>query len=874
MKLFLTCSFILSLLIASGVQGAVLVDGDVTPSDPATWAADVTVVIGGNTGNGTVSVDDSDAATAINSEYCLIGGLEGTSGIEGTLSLSGTDVQWTTTMGLGVGIYGTGLMNITDGATMSVVGVEEEVEGDPGKASIGYAAGASGVVNVSGTGSTWAVNDDLIVGEFGSGELNILDGGGVTSMARLILAREDGGTDGTVNVSDSASTLSFTQGLVGARGEGAMYVTNGATVNSSAGIYAGVELGGDGLVEVSGTGSNIVIEANSHVGYKGTGTLNVSDGASLSLTGCYFGSQEGSNGTGNISGGSTITSSGVVMIGNEPSSTASVSVSGSGTQWDITSDTQVGRKGTGELNILAGGKMNSTTQVIIGHLEDGIGTATVSGAGSEWNMAYRLYLGSYGTAELAITDGGKVDVTSYAYLGYQGNSSALATVTGTGSELSVNTQLTLGHLNASEGTLRVTEGGTVYAKGFNIGYDYQLEAAGASGTVEISGAGSTMTSVGTVYVGRNGIGTLDVSEGASASISGSCFVGTAGNGSGTFTISGGSIVNSGGFSAAHDAETTTGSITISGTGSQWNVTSTGASQIGRKGSAELSILDGGKLTINNGSVIMGNFEGIGSGVATVDGAGSEWRVDSTLHLGNNGYGELTISDGGKVSIGGAVTMANGTASTSVASVSGEGSQWLLEGGLNVGDSSGGAAELTVTNAGLAKAASLSIGDNGYLNMSNGGTLALLGDSGYTFETLLYNIGSFDHLQWWNETLDDWQPMFNAASYSFNIPEEEYSFDYHTQGDLSGHYVLTVGTYVPDEDIPGDANKDGKVDGSDVTILAGNWQKGVSDGLTASIGKMVTSTTMVRSMVPTLRSWRATGSTASLRQQQPCRSQAP
>ena len=34
-------------------------------------------------------------------------------------------------------------------------------------------------------------------------------------------------------------------------------------------------------------------------------------------------------------------------------------------------------------------------------------------------------------------------------------------------------------------------------------------------------------------------------------------------------------------------------------------------------------------------------------------------------------------------------------------------------------------------------------------------------------------------------------------------------------------------------IPGDANNDGKVDGSDVTILAGNWQKGVSDGQTAS-----------------------------------------
>ena len=31
-----------------------------------------------------------------------------------------------------------------------------------------------------------------------------------------------------------------------------------------------------------------------------------------------------------------------------------------------------------------------------------------------------------------------------------------------------------------------------------------------------------------------------------------------------------------------------------------------------------------------------------------------------------------------------------------------------------------------------------------------------------------------------------------------------------------------------EDIPGDANRDGRVDGSDVTILAGNWQAGVGD----------------------------------------------
>ena len=34
-------------------------------------------------------------------------------------------------------------------------------------------------------------------------------------------------------------------------------------------------------------------------------------------------------------------------------------------------------------------------------------------------------------------------------------------------------------------------------------------------------------------------------------------------------------------------------------------------------------------------------------------------------------------------------------------------------------------------------------------------------------------------------------------------------------------------------MPGDANLDDRVDGSDVTILAGNWQVGVNDGQTAT-----------------------------------------
>ena len=52
------------------------------------------------------------------------------------------------------------------------------------------------------------------------------------------------------------------------------------------------------------------------------------------------------------------------------------------------------------------------------------------------------------------------------------------------------------------------------------------------------------------------------------------------------------------------------------------------------------------------------------------------------------------------------------------------------------------------------------------------------------------------------------------------------------GDVDAPLVVEIG-YEPQEYTPGDANKDGKVDGSDVTILAGNWQYGVDGQNTAT-----------------------------------------
>ena len=71
-----------------------------------------------------------------------------------------------------------------------------------------------------------------------------------------------------------------------------------------------------------------------------------------------------------------------------------------------------------------------------------------------------------------------------------------------------------------------------------------------------------------------------------------------------------------------------------------------------------------------------------------------------------------------------------------------------------------------------------------------------------------------------------------GTYFFNGELDEFAIfgEALTLEQIQAHYDAAFGE---SNQIAGDANKDGKVDGSDVTILAGNWQKGVNDGLTAS-----------------------------------------
>ena len=73
-----------------------------------------------------------------------------------------------------------------------------------------------------------------------------------------------------------------------------------------------------------------------------------------------------------------------------------VSPSSATNPWEIDGDLTVGNTGEGSLNIRAGGVV-SNTWGRIGSLSGSVGTATVTGEGSEWNNSYPLYVGDEGT---------------------------------------------------------------------------------------------------------------------------------------------------------------------------------------------------------------------------------------------------------------------------------------------------------------------------------------------------------------------------------------------------------------------------------------------------------------------------------------------
>jgi T5SS/PEP-CTERM-associated repeat protein len=513
--------------------------------------------IGSQSGDNAFLQSSLTGKTALSAKTATIGDAVGS---QGTLTVSAGSMNVTAngpgSMGEShqflIGGFGTGVLNITDGGVMKVTGLN-------GTSILGYQTSSSGTATVTGAGSTWSHTDSnstLIVGDYGTGTLNIANGGQVDSVFNFLGLNAN--STGTANIDGSGSTWSNNGAVyVGGYGTGTLNITGGGQLVSlnSGGISAGsdiaVEAGSTGTVTVTGAGSKFSAFIMT-VGDSGNGTLNVLNGGQASV--------------------------GPTTIANAAGSRGTLNIDGSGSKYTATAD-DVGENGTGTLNITNGGQLTSIGTNSIGRNSTGVGWASVDGSGSSWVNSADLVIGNLGSGILNITGSAFVSDTT-GVIGSGSSSNGAVTVDGVGSHWTNSSTLSVG--GGGVGTLTILNGGQVSDTTGSIG-------GTAVAFVTVDGVGSSWTNSSNVTVGNNGIATLTIRNEATVSVGGLLTVDTSGIVRGNSTITG-NVQNDGAVAPGtlSSPGTSIGALEISGNFTQ---TSGGKLQMDISGTAPGSQYD-------------------------------------------------------------------------------------------------------------------------------------------------------------------------------------------------------------------------------------------------------------------------------------------
>ncbi len=550
---------------------------------PGAYAVNGNIVIGdfvqetGQPGTASLSLR---GAGMFATDGAVIGAVTGS---RGSVSIEDGDTTWSVRQSLVVGGFGVGTLRVANAAHLST-----------GAGSLGSSDGQNaygdGTVTVTGAGSTWDGAEWLDIGSGGTGELVVENGGRVTNaFTRMSVFRER--ATGTAVVRGQGSRWDLDSFLdLGNSGDATLTIAAGGrvTVPTSA---IGLASTSTCAAVVRGQGSSFNLSGGLEVGRFGVGTLLVEDGATVSSGAGNLGGSDGQNAHGN----------------------GTVTVSGTGSTWNVEQWLDIGSGGTGELIVENGGQVASAFTRMAGFREQALASAVVSGAGSNWTPASFLDVGNAGNATLLIERGGSVS-TSVAAIGLGSASNSSATVRGESSSLTVDGSLVVGSLGAGE--LTIIGGAAVSSgSGFLGGSDGQNTFG--DGTVVVSEAPSRWAIDGPLDVGGGGTGHLTIQSGAHVS---------------------NSFARLGGFQP-----NASGIVVVSDPGSRW--TSSSFVNVGDFGSGEVSVVNEGvvaaaSMRVSSTGVLRGN--GVVQSVVTNAGevrpgpATDTLRIEGDYHQGADG----------------------------------------------------------------------------------------------------------------------------------------------------------------------------------------------------------------------------------------------
>jgi T5SS/PEP-CTERM-associated repeat protein len=546
----------------------------------------------------------------------------------------------------------------------------------------------------------------------GTGTLGTLSvtGGGSLTAARISAGSEGQGI-GVVIVSGSGSVINLTGGStfnkldIGSWGTGTMTVSNGGLVTCSTPLACPVNQIGNGagstgtLVVNGGTVSGLGrLEVGAGDLSAGFGTPGAATTATLSVTNGGVLATTGSNAVANNRG-----LTGLV--------TGNVTIDGAGSQWSITRDLANGG-GQAFLNLAPTASSVANVTISNGGNLTLIGSRS-SPATDNSIPGIQLSPGAGGTSTMTVTSGGSVRI---------GGDSGILIVGGSNSVNSAG----------ASATLNITGGGTVSGIGSNGLTFFVIGRNEATGTVNVSGAGSQLVVAGVGGVNTQGLdgagGILDVGRNQGF-----------GGGTGTLNVTdGGSVVVSDNGQAAStggvrlrvgNGAGSTGTVLVSGAGSSIVVSSTGGGTV----VPSVRIGDGGgtgQITISNGgsvSVLGGgqrNFiVGQGSGSSGTLNVTTGGQINASwFAVGNEGGSGVATISNATVNLDGFVDFATGNGAA-LRVGRGVGSTGVLN--LQNGAAINIANSLPDSNV-ILGGTSVAPGGSGRINMSGGSTITFTG----------------------------------------------------------------------------------------------------------------------------------------------------
>ncbi len=477
-----------------------------------------------------------------NSLYVTFNGtVTGNLSLGDVTALVQSDGEITTNNNLIIGEFVNGTLDINTGGDVR-----------NGSAYIGYQSGSTGAVTVNGVGSTWTNFGFLGIGEIGTGELEVTAGGKVSN------------TNETVGQAGSAAAL------------------------------------------VSGPGSMWTNTSFLEVGNSGTGSLTIENSGVVTNADGFIGRGAGSKGT--------------------------VVVRGTNSTWTNTGLLFVGQSGTGDLSIEAGGKV------------------TVAG-NTDVNSLSQIYVSS-GTGVMTVTGGARVETLTGAIGSFDPNvTGSVATVTLDGTDASGNPSswvssagLNMGLASTSEGTISILNGalmdtpylgvgnpgqGIVTVNGSDLlGNPSRLDVGNlqigtgsyGNGTGEVTASDGGRIDAGSVSLAHTGgAATLTITDpnsklvqsGASTLTVGDATIGVA-----TINVLNGGLIESGTGAIMFDS---TATMLLTGTSAAGTFNANGPMTV--RGSVEIGDLPtgaGGALNIHAGLTIDGGTVHLADGVLDAD----------------------------------------------------------------------------------------------------------------------------------------------------------------------------------------------------------------------------------------------------------------